>query len=90
MASFPAGTTPFFLQFEGARGIFMQEIPCLLDDDADQQHAPSSPFRYSVAATHGCVCGAIIGALLFSEWVKTAPHTSDLGRTTHMHWDAAQ
>jgi hypothetical protein len=50
MASFPAGTTPFFLQFEHARGSFVQEIPRALDDAADQQHARSLPFRYSMRA----------------------------------------
>jgi hypothetical protein len=48
MASFPAGTTPCFLEIESAPGSFLQEIPCSLDDAADQQHAPSLLFRYSV------------------------------------------
>jgi hypothetical protein len=48
MASFPAGMTPFFLEIESAPGSFVQEIPCLLNDTADQQHTPSLPFRYSV------------------------------------------
>jgi hypothetical protein len=39
----------FFLQIEGVRGSFVQEIPRSLNDAADQQHAPSLPFRYSVA-----------------------------------------
>jgi hypothetical protein len=42
------------------------------------------------AATQWCVCGAIIGTLLFSECIKTAPHTRDLGCSTRMHWGAAQ
>jgi hypothetical protein len=50
MASFPAGMMPFFLEIEGAQGSFVQEIPRLLNDAADQQHAPSLPFRYSVTA----------------------------------------
>jgi hypothetical protein len=49
MASFPAETTPFFLQIESARGSSVQGIPCALDDAADQLHAPSLPFRYSVS-----------------------------------------
>jgi hypothetical protein len=49
MASFPAGTTPFFLEIKSARGVpTVQEIPHALDDEADQQHAHSLPFRYSV------------------------------------------
>jgi hypothetical protein len=45
MASFPAGTTLFFLEIESALGSFVQEIPRSLNDAADQQHAPSLPFR---------------------------------------------
>jgi hypothetical protein len=50
MASFPAGTTPFFLENESALGSFLQEMPRSLNDAADQQHAPSLPFRYSLTA----------------------------------------
>jgi hypothetical protein len=49
MASFPAQTTPFFLQIERARGSSMQGIPRALNDTADQLSAPSLPFCYSVA-----------------------------------------
>jgi hypothetical protein len=53
MASFPAETTPFLLQFEGARGSLVQEIPRFLDDAADQQqHASSLSFCYSVVDTY--------------------------------------
>jgi hypothetical protein len=48
MASFPAETMPFSLEIESAPGSFVQEIPRLLDDAADQQHVPSLPFRYSM------------------------------------------
>jgi hypothetical protein len=48
MALFPAGTMAFFLVIESTPGSFVQEIPRSLHDAADQQHAPSLPFRYSV------------------------------------------
>jgi hypothetical protein len=51
MASFPAGTTPFFLQIERAQGVPCKESPAL-DDAADRQHAHSMPFRYSVLQLH--------------------------------------
>jgi hypothetical protein len=50
-ASFPAETMPFILQIESARGSSVPGIPRTLDDAADQLHAPSLPFRYSVMGT---------------------------------------
>jgi hypothetical protein len=55
MASFHAGSSPFFLEIESAPVSFVHKIPRLLNDAVDQQHAPSTPFRYSVISGEICL-----------------------------------
>jgi hypothetical protein len=65
MASFPSGTTPFFLEIESTLGSFVQENT-LLHDAADQQPAPSLPFRYSVV---------IVNLVIWTALPKVKPGT---------------
>jgi hypothetical protein len=56
MASFPAGTTPFFLQIEGARGVLYKKFPvCSMTQLTSSTHplCHSTPFFLQIESARG-------------------------------------